>query len=243
MPSIRYLDRNIEYEIQRGNRKKTVALQVTADVVTIRVPKRLSDSAISQFMAKKARWIYDRQARIRRDPLNRISKQYVTGETFPYLGRAYHLLVVKDADLKAPVCRLWRGRLEVRVPKGLTGETAKPAVREALIVWYQGQAVKKIAERLTVMAGELGVRPKTVAVKNQKSQWGSCSRSGAIRFNWKIMMAPIAILDYIIIHELCHLIYNHHKAPFWKKIESIIPDYRARKDWLRDHSILINSFT
>ncbi|MBN1664718.1 MAG: M48 family metallopeptidase [Deltaproteobacteria bacterium] len=243
MPFIQYLNKQIPYDIERGNRKKTVALHVTADCVTLKVPKRLSDEAISKFMTRKARWIHDRQAVIRHDPLNRIGKHYVTGETFPYLGNTCRLLVVREAHLEAPVCELRQDCLRVQVPSDLTGEQGGSAVKEAMIDWYQGQAVKKITERLPALAQKLGVQPKTVAVKNQKSQWGSCSRSGAIRFNWKIIMAPVAILDYIIVHELCHLIHSNHQPQFWEKVESVIPDCKARKSWLREHSILINALT
>jgi predicted metal-dependent hydrolase len=243
MPSIQFFDRQIQYEIQRGNRKKTLALHVTADVVTIRVPQRLSDERISQFMTKKARWIYDRQARIRGDRLNRIGKNYVNGDPFPYLGHTYRLLIVKDAAVETPVCKLWRGRLRVHIPPDLTDKSGKSAVKKALIAWYQGHTAKKINERLPSLAAQIGVQPKTIAIRNQKSQWGSCSRSGTVRFNWKIIMAPVAILDYIIVHELCHLVHNHHQAQFWNKVQSIIPDYKSRKDWLREHSILITALS
>jgi hypothetical protein len=151
--------------------------------------------------------------------------------------------VIKTADHETPVCKLRGSRLQVALPAILKGEAAKEAVKNTLIAWYREKADRKIRERVTPYAVKLGVCPASITIKDQKTQWGSCARSGALRFNWKIIMAPTSVLDYIIVHELCHLIHNHHQAQFWQKVQSVIPDCKASKDWLREHSILITGLT
>jgi predicted metal-dependent hydrolase len=138
------------------------------------------------------------------------------------------------------MCKLERGSFLVSIKKALSSSERRSAVKNALIEWYMRQADKKIRERIPLYAAKLGVRPESIEIKNQRAQWGSCSRSGTVRFNWKIAMAPAAIMDYVIIHELCHLIHSNHQSQFWSKVQSVIPDYKIRKEWLKERSIIIN---
>ncbi|MBN1382779.1 MAG: M48 family metallopeptidase [Deltaproteobacteria bacterium] len=243
MRRIRYGNRDIHYDVKRGKRKKTVAIHVDADTVTIMAPKRLAEDEIRQIIEKKARWIYERQERIRADSLNHIGKKYVSGEHFPYLGRQYCLEVIERAGLVEPVCKRLGGCLQVSIRPDLRDEPRREAVKRALNDWYRKRAEIRIRERIPFFAGQLGVFPQSIRIKEQKTQWGSCSRSGSVRFNWKIIMAPQSIVDYVIVHELCHLIYNHHQTQFWEEVESVIPDYEVKKGWLREHNFIINALS
>jgi predicted metal-dependent hydrolase len=120
----------------------------------------------------------------------------------------------------------------VQINRNLNGKRVKSTVRKALIDWYLGRAEQKIPERVAVYARQIGEWPERIEIKNHKRRWGSCSHHGIVRFNWKIIMAPVTILDYVIIHELCHLIYPDHSAQFWQKVQTIIPDYTKRRGQL-----------
>jgi predicted metal-dependent hydrolase len=98
-------------------------------------------------------------------------------------------------------------------------------------------AEEKIKERVNRFAPLIGKWPVSIKVKNQEKRWGSCSQGGIIRFNWKIVMVPISVMDYVITHELCHLIYPHHSIQFWQKVQSIIPDYEKKRHWLKEFSL------
>jgi predicted metal-dependent hydrolase len=241
MECIQYGNKAIRYEIKRGKRKKTVAIHVDTDSVTVRAPLRLNDGKIRMIMEKKARWIVDRQERLRQDRFHCAGRRYVSGEFSPYLGKLSRLQIKTAATPEAQACKLRAGLLRIEINPALTEKESSAAVRDALIGWYRQKAEKKIAERIPLIAGELGVTPQSVTIKDQKRQWGSCSSSGAIRFNWKIVMAPSAIIDYIIAHELCHLMHADHRAQFWRKVQTVIPDYRLKKDWLKEHSTIINA--
>ncbi len=242
MNIIQFGNKQINYEIVHSSRKKTVAIYVEPTIVTIRAPKRLSREKIRSLVEKKARWIFDKQERIIRERRLHPPKEFVSGESFPYLGRQYRLKVLRSVNRLSNTCHLISGRLQVEISKNLQEKDAGMAVKESLIEWYQEHAKKKIDERLPRIAHQLGRWPVSIQIKDQKTRWGSCSRSGIVRFNWKIIMASISVLDYIITHELCHLFYQNHSPEYWKKVQSIIPDYRKKRDWLRDHAFIMGNF-
>ena len=134
-------------------------------------------------------------------------------------------------------CRLVNGRFLVEGDGHSDGENGSSSVKRALIEWYLEHAEEKIRERVNRFAPLIGKWPVSIKIKNQEKRWGSCSRSGIIRFNWKIIMAPISVMDYVIVHELCHLIYPHHSSQFWQKVQSIIPDYEKKRHWLKGNGL------
>ena len=166
-------------------------------------------------------------------------KEFVSGESFPYLGKNYRLKIVRSSVATEGRCKLVNGRLLVETNGESNSESEKTAVRKALIEWYFEHAENKVKERLGRFAQQIGKWPASVEIKNQVRRWGSCSRTGIIRFNWKIIMAPISLLDYVIVHELCHLIYPHHSSQFWQKVQSVIPDYKKRRDRLKGNGLII----
>jgi predicted metal-dependent hydrolase len=236
MHSIQYGNKRIDYEIKRGNREKTVAIYVgPVPTVTVSTPRLLGEEKIRSIVRRKARWILEKQELLRR---NRppASKEFVNGESFPYLGRQYRLKVTRAAIENGGPCKLVNGRLLVEIDGSLGGEDGKKAVRAALGAWYLSHAEDKLRERTARLAWQIGRFPQGIVVKEQRGRWGSCSRTAIIRFNWKIITAPLSVVDYVIVHELCHLIYPHHSSSFWNRVESILPDYRERRRLLKSYS-------
>ncbi|MDD2251326.1 MAG: M48 family metallopeptidase, partial [Candidatus Cloacimonetes bacterium] len=117
--------------------------------------------------------------------------------------------------------------------KGLTGESRKQVVKETLIKWYRQCFTEVVEERIEKYSLYLSVSPRKVVVKDQKTRWGSCSEKGNINLNWRLVMAPIEIIDYVVVHELCHLRIMNHSKDFWNLIESILPNYRESRGWLK----------
>ena len=108
-------------------------------------------------------------------------------------------------------------------------------VRDHLCEWYKSRAEEKLREKMNRYAKVLGVTPKSFRIRNYKSRWGGCSVHGEITYNWRILMAPNRIVDYVVAHELCHLIEHNHAERYWKNVERVIPDWRECRDWLRIH--------
>ena len=210
-------------------------------LVTVLVPQYLDEEKIRMIVQKRAHWIIERQEQIKKNKDSNSVKEFVSGESFPYLGKYYRLKVMKSTTDTEEKCRLVGGRLVVEVNAKSDSENDRKAIKAALMDWYLQHAEEKIKERVSRFARLIGKRPNSTKIKNQEKRWGSCSRTGIIRFNWKIIMAPISIMDYVIVHELCHLFYPHHSPQFWQRVQSIIPDYKKRQHWLKENSLQMDS--
>lgn len=213
-------------EVIRTNRSKSADVRVEDGAVSIVVPKGLDCDRISQILDDKRQWIKNK-IYLHRDAMPVSSKEYVSGESFAYLGRNYRLKVNRGHF--KPV-KLVQGRLVVSVPNG----TEQPhMIRNALVRWYKYHAEQKLQEKAKRYAAIIGVEPVSVGIKTFKSRWGSCSAKGKIDFNWKIIMAPNRMVDYLVVHELCHLMHHDHSPRFWKEVERVVPDYQECREWLK----------
>ena len=212
-----------------------------ADVV-VRSPQFLKVDRILEIVKRRARWIIEKQELVENQSHPGSVKEFLSGEAFPYLGKQYRLKVIKSALKEEDKCKLGNGRFLVEINADLNSEGIKRTVKKTLINWYLERAEEKIPERVRLYARQIGKWPKRVELKNHKRRWGSCSHNGIVRFNWKTIMAPVTILDYVIVYELCHLIHQHHSAQFWRKVQTIIPDYTKRRDNLREQSFQLAIF-
>ena len=132
-----------------------------------------------------------------------------------------------------------QGKFIIRVPANLKGEKRRQAIRDEVTIWYRQRADKKIKERVAKYQDKIGVKPNKVRVKKQKRRWGSCSSKGNLNINWRIIMAPMSIVDYIVVHELTHLKHSNHSQEFWQTVEAVIEDYQRRQEWLRVNGRLL----
>jgi predicted metal-dependent hydrolase len=240
MDSITFGQTKIQYEIKRGKRTKTVALLIQPNTsIIVLTPRLLSEEKIRQIVTKRAGWIIRQTEKIKKLRAAFPAKEFVSGESFPYLGRQYRLKVTRTNSLTNSHCKLAEGRFHVKIHNALKNREASEFVRQKLVEWYMEKAEKKIKERIAKYTALVGKQPKKVIVKDQGKRWGSCSHANTLRFNWKIVMAPISVLDYVIVHELCHMVINNHSDKFWGRLRSIIPDYPKKRVWLKENSILL----
>jgi len=217
-----------EYSILRVPERRTAHLVVTpANQVILTVAKRTPPEMISEILKKKTPWVLGKLHR-NSQVKGTGKKEFVNGEAFPYLGRNYRLKIGKAKA--EPSVHIVSGRIQVMLNGS---KISKRSVRSALQAWYVERAQEKIRDRLTVYEKRIAVTPSAVHIRNLKSRWGSCTSRRQISFNWRIILAPISIVDYVIVHELCHLIHHDHSKDFWRSIERILPDYEERKEWLR----------
>lgn len=220
-------------EVVRTNRRKSADIRVEEGAVTIVVPSSTSAERIDQLLAAKRRWIREKIA-LHQELTPANPKRYVSGEAFSYLGRNYRLKVEKGNF--APV-KLVHGRLLVTVPNG----SEQPhMIRNALVRWYKRQAEQKLTAKVERFAPIVGVEPAGVGIRTFKSRWGSCTSKGKLEFNWQIMMAPNRMVDYVVVHELCHLIRHDHSPEFWRELERVMPEYHQCREWLRDNAMKLS---
>ena len=237
MPELTLNGSSATYEVVRCARK-TLGVVVSPDGrVVVRAPCNVSDTRISEFTERFKPWIFKHLARYEQ---SRTSKGFTSGERIPFLGKKYRLVVVPDDNESAPA--ITGGQLRVHVPHGLSDIMQCRLVKESLSQWYDEQARKILTERLGRLAISLGVRPVGVKIKRQVRRWGSCTARGEINLNWQLVMAPPVVIDYIIIHELCHLRVHGHQREFWEYVAQYLPDYKKHKKWLRVNSLALNVF-
>lgn len=215
--------------VERTSRRKTASIKVDEGEVIIVVPKQLERDKIDKLLASKHQWIVEKIAQYQTTSPATV-REYVSGESLPYLGRNYRLKVLKG-DL-APT-KLLNGRITVTVPDP---STQTHYIRRALTNWYKRHADKKIREKVRRYESLVGVETGVVRTKEFKSRWGSCTPYGDLEFNWVIVMAPNRVVDYVVVHELCHLIHHDHSPQFWKEVERAMPDYKEHKEWLRGNA-------
>ncbi|EDM28098.1 hypothetical protein LNTAR_12116 [Lentisphaera araneosa HTCC2155] len=221
----------MQYTILKKPNRKTAKVIVAPDnSVSILAPDNLSDDEIDKIIQKKRLWILKKKALNNEVRKPAKSKEYVSGESFTYLGRNYRLKVL-EGDYKPTSYE--SARLCVSVPKEANNAHKEEFIRESIINWYREHALTKFKQRAKKYSTLLNVKPKQIKLGNFKSQWGSCHQDKTVVFNWKVIMAPISIVDYVVAHELCHLIHHDHSKDFWRLLSKIMPDYAERKDWLR----------
>ena len=228
---IRWGTTQIPYLIRRSTRRGTVSVAVEpSGQVVLTAPAATSVERLDGVVRQKARWIVER---VRRGgALTRLApREFVSGETGLYLGRSYRLRVVEAAQ-GAPA-RLDRGWLAVTLERGLGAGERAVAVRAGLIAWYRPRAEAQLRARVARWAGRLHVRPRDLLVRDPQRRWGSCDPSGTLRFSWRIIQAPAALVDYVVAHELVHLRHRGHTADFWATLGRAISDYEAARERLR----------
>lgn len=226
-----------DYKVIRRDRKKTASLQVSPhNEVSIIVPADLSEEHIAEIIRHKTPWIISKIKFNEEVQHPQKPKEFVSGECFQYLGRNYRLKVI-HGDGKG--IELRNGRFVVTV-KSHEADRIDTSVRELLTDWYIAHAEMKLKQRLDRYKDRLGVSYNGLTIKTLKQRWGSCTREGIMNFNWKIIIAPMSIVDYVVTHELCHLIHHDHSKEFWRLIERIMPDYKEKKEWLRVNGALLD---
>ena len=205
-------------------------LHIIGSSLQVRVPAHVGDERVAAFLQRKRPWIRSKVAEIRRLPPHR-SKELVSGESFPYLGRHYRLKIQEGHQVG--VC-LSGGTLRATIRPTEQGEQRETRIQQYLQNWYRSRALKRLQEKTDRYAEQIGVSPTGVSVRNFKSRWGSCDKQGQVVFNWNIIKAPHAIADYVVVHELCHLIHPNHSKEFWQVVSRHDLAYAEHRQWLKE---------
>lgn len=220
---------DIEYQLLRSGHRKTADIVIERDgQVSVRAPEHLSEEQVDAVVEKKRFWIYKSLAEWRDLNATRVVREWVNGEGFLYLGSSYRLLLVQEQD--EPL-KLKDGRFCLRRDIVETG--GEDAAKKVFERFYAEKGQERIQKRVAYFAPKVGVTPLGVDVRDIGFRWATCSTQGDLSFHWKCMMAPPKIIDYIVVHELCHLRHRDHTDAFWNEVDKVMPDYRERKEWLR----------
>lgn len=212
------------------SRRRTLAVQVAPDgSVTVRAPVRVSDKAIRSFVEGHAEWIARKQQRAREKMEAWPPRRFAEGESFLYLGSPYPLHI--DGAAGTPLA-FDNQRFVLSAAHAGKG-------RETFERWYRGQAAGIIGEAAEHYAKRSGIEYDRVRITGALRRWGSCSAAGSLCFTWRLAMAPLEAVDYVVAHELAHIRHRNHSRAFWAEVERMLPDYRVRRRWLRDNEHML----
>jgi predicted metal-dependent hydrolase len=216
-----------DYPIRRSDRARRARINVSADGVEVVVPRRMALRHVAPFVEEKRPWI-ERTLRRIREAEEEAAVRLADGGSVPYLGRQLELRIRVEPGRQRSHVAL-RGEV-LFVAVGMPGAEA---VREALEGWYRRRARAEVAPRLDAACARAGTRYTKLSIRAQRTRWASCSSTGAMSFNWRLLLAPPEILDYVVEHEVAHLEVLDHSRRFWRLLESRSPDYREHERWLR----------
>ncbi len=212
------------------SKRRTIALEVTRDAgLIVRAPYRTPFDFIEKVVFKKRFWIKEKQEFVRDRCKKVMPKEFLSGEGVLYLGDMYKLEFIDDLDM--PI--VFNNGFQMS-RKNL--DTAK----DILIGWYKEQAYQKISERVNWHSSLSGLKYHKIKLSGAQKRWGSCSAKGNLNFSWRLIMAPLRVIDYVVVHELAHLEEKNHSKSFWNKVKIMQPDYARHKSWLKENRHLLD---
>lgn len=208
-------------KITRSNRRSIAIVILPNGTVEVRAPKYIPEFAIKAFVRSKSEWIEKRREYVlksRKEP-----KKFENGEKFAYFGKEYPLLLgsytqieVKDDKLLFPLALARRGQ-------------------ETMEKWYIKQAKTEIKKLVDEYAIKMETSYNGISFSDTRSQWGRCTHDNRLQFNWRLVMTPLLVVRYVVIHELAHTVEKNHSAKFWSKVRSVNPSYKQQIKWLKEN--------
>lgn len=215
--------KELNIDIKRSKRK-TVSILIERDGnVSARVPEKIHDDELYQILQSKEYLIHRHLAEWQQLNEKKSFREYVSGQSFLYLGRNYRLKIEDDTENQL---RFSKGRF-------LLPRHRQSDAKDLFIQFYKEKLNEKLPDIIKRYQNYLGVKPQSIKVMELQNRWASCSSLGNVNFHWKCAMAPIDVLHYIVAHELAHLIHPNHSSEFWNELDKIMPDHRDRHEWLK----------
>lgn len=257
------------YQLTRSKRKSLSIAIGRDGAIQVKAPNWLPKYQIDQFIQQKAGWIEEKRSELSIREQERPAHTFQEGDTFLFLGEPYRLAFcpkVQRGQGSQGTKRSHGASFTQERAVGFQGITldqkgkvlvmelkaehaGAASVQKVLEQWYISQARQVFQERasqyypqVSRLAGDMGKEISLVnriVIRNQKTRWGSCSSKGNLNFNWRLLMAPAEVLDYVVVHELCHLAYLDHSKQFWQMVAAVLPDWKERRNWLKANGMYL----
>ena len=221
-------------------RIKSVSIQIRSDGIEIRAPLFFPLQKIQQFFESKIPWIEKKLA----GRISRSSDSLTPGieeQSFFYLGTPYSLKLTSNPDLLGLFEQSLCLPLLPHFSSSMTEVEKQVFIYQQVVVWYRSEADRLFSDRVSFYSHMMNVSVRSITVGDYSTQWGSCSfKKGTLRFNWRLIMAPLWVLDYLVVHELCHFKHPNHSAAFWSEVGHILPDYKIARAWLKNYGLSLS---
>lgn len=257
--NLKHRNKEIEFSIVRRKRK-TICIKIEeSGNVIVSAPLRVSKQYILNVVQDKADWIIEKQIEIQKRGSKKISRDIAEGTTFMYLGKEYPFYLIfekyrKNISVEFKTItkselknfNFYKITINSKVKEDIlpspifiirTNTMEEEKIKMAMEKWYRAETLKIVTERINYYADNFKDKVTEIRVKEQKRRWASCTGKNAVLFNWRISMARADVIDYIVIHEMCHMDHRNHSKYFWNRVAEIMPDYREKHEWLKMNGI------
>lgn len=214
--------KDITYSLTQTNRKTMSIYVEPQGNITVRAPSTIDIHRINSILDMKSYWIHKAIAEVKELNKTKVNRSLVNGEGYLYMGKSHRLKIEKD--LRSP--------LSLKQGFFMLSENQGHKAKEHFTNFYKTKGKQHITERVNYFKKKIGVEPQAVRIIELRNRWASKSKTG-LNFHWKVMLAPATVIDYIIVHELAHLRKAQHSPQFWEIVESVLPDYLERREWLK----------
>lgn len=228
-------DREINYFIEYRKRKSVEIRIEPSGLVRVRAPKGSDESKVLELLESKGKWIIEHMDKYFEAKEKKPPSDYEAGDMYRVLWKTHELKVVINSEVYKATAKLDGKYICVE-----SNTDDKDVVANAIDAFYKKEAKKIIKDRVKFYQKHFKSKPKELTFKNEKSRWGSCTSERVINFNYRIIMAPINIVDYLVVHEMCHLHHMNHSKSFWTLVGSILPDYKESREWLKYNGFTLN---
>lgn len=227
----------VAYDLEFSKRK-TIKIQVVAGgEVQVKAPTGIDKKVIQRFVDQKTPWIMEKIDHMKQVEVALNERRFSKSGTICLMGEKYRVSILENSgDVDG---RVTRHKSEHQLCIHYSRQ--RHSEEEIITGWLKDQARTRIVEKVRGYSLLMGVEPNQIRIKDQKTRWGSCSSKDNLNFNWRLIMAPEWIIDYVIIHELCHLVHLNHSPAYWQLVENMMPDYKMRRQWLKEkgHTLVL----
>jgi predicted metal-dependent hydrolase len=214
---------NIKYKTQKS-------IRITIDhyaIVEIQVPKGTTDEQVIQLLERNWETIQQKITELQ-DRLNGPQqKVYEHGETFLFLGNSYPIKIMQDINIEKSNVAFNGKHLLIKVK-----QLEDDVIQQALKRFYYKQCKELVEKSIRNYNSYFKVKPRKVSISDSKTNWGTCDSKQQLTFNWRLAMAPLHVIDYVVVHEMCHMVHMNHDRSFWRLVGKIMPDYKQQEEWL-----------
>lgn len=227
----------IDYTIVRTNKLfPRVSIKISSEKgVVIRAPFWMTKGMIDSLVKEKKSWIEKNLKGIKQ----KITKKYENGEPHLFFGKEYFLKINQTSTLCRCKISIVESYFQVEIHESISKDKLPEKIKEAMLYWYLEKGIETITDKVNLYSQKIGVNYKKIDLKKVTSIWGSCSPSNCLSFNRKLVMAPHEVVDYVVIHEVAHMVHRNHGREFWELVAKFDPQYKQHRNWLRlNHHLL-----
>ena len=212
---------------------------MTTDKIEVVAPLRVSTSKIHAFVKSQQQWVINatEKVELKKQNINKLApEKYLDGVAVPFLGKQIRIRL-KSHALKKVKIELNEDYFNIYLPARYEGENNSELIRLTLINWMKKQALEMANSYIALHTHKYNLTPRYIKIKTQKSRWGSCGIHNDINLNWLLIIAPPEVMEYVVVHELCHIKERNHSAKFWQLVDIHLPGYQKQRNWLKQNGM------